>query len=160
MSKQTIPNDNTKSILKALQKTANKDERDEIINSASERIQRVLKGNLDPVRELEIDIELEEIYSFQKRFNLKTLWCVNDVPMEKIFELHHLTIREIFYQGNEIWERIPQRIKFKFGEAPSTWLTLWKVIDQMVIDSGDLKHNYIEVFQHDGNDRYSIRCGN
>lgn len=102
-------------------------------------MQSKLNQALHDIREIEnnsFEKNWKELADIAKNNNFQSRWSVEEVSSEKMSKQVPLKIKTIQYQGNTF------KVKAKL-----TWLELWKIADQIIKNSGDEHHIFIENFE-------------
>jgi hypothetical protein len=103
---------------------------------------------IEPTLEKEdedFDKNLEEFTKIQQENNLFANWSYYEISPSDINKKHSFkNIKSISYEGITI--------PFNKENKPKTWLDLWKVSDQIIRQSGDTHHCFLEDWRfQDGN---------
>ena len=103
---------------------------------------------IEPTLEKEdedFDKNLEEFTKIQQENNLFANWSYYEISPSDINKKHSFkNIKSISYEGITI--------PFNKTNKPKTWLDLWKVSDQIMRQSGDTHHCFLEAWRfQDGN---------
>jgi hypothetical protein len=103
-------------------------------------------------KDVAFDREIVALENVAQEHGLRSVWSMSSVQAAQMNEPCSLKIKKLTYES---WGATQTRdIKGK-----PTWLEIWKIADEMMRDSGDGHHIFIEGFEDLGKGKFRMYAG-
>lgn len=109
-----------------------------------EQLFKIIQPTIE-AQDKQLDLNIEEFSKIQQNNDLFSIWSYFDIEPKELGKKHSFkNLKSISYYNITI--------EFDLKTKPKTWLELWKISDQLMRQSADTHHCFLEGWTHkDGN---------